>query len=399
MENRKLFTALFIINFCITLGYGVVDSFFSLYVFELGARGALLGVPLAFYSLAKIFFSVPAGNAAENTGAGRTLVVSVLCFCCVSAGYLFAESLVSVIILRIFQGAACAAFRASVLAVIGNSSRRTSFASVSGTFDMSFYGALGAGPLIGGAVRSFAGFEGVFILLFALCIISLFFVLISGVGKLDRRKTAVDSVDKSFIPGRRYCGLLSFIFFRACGIASCAVFLPLFIEQGMKLGSFRSGVILCVSTVFMTFSLRPMSMLGKVFSKRNIIVSGGMAVSVMYMLIPHAADFPEIIAVCAGTGLFGALSQPACTAALLEEGERLGMGKAVGVFNLFMNMGFAAGPLAGSLIYGIFGLKAVFIVSGLAGIAGTFMFLFLAEKSSEREAFGICEGGYASTEN
>ncbi|MCD8490646.1 MAG: MFS transporter [Geovibrio sp.] len=110
MENRKLFTALFIINFCITLGYGVVDSFFSLYVFELGARGALLGVPLAFYSVSKIFFSVPAGNAVSDSGAGRVLVLSVVCFCLVSCGYLFAGSVSAVVITAYISGCCLCGF-------------------------------------------------------------------------------------------------------------------------------------------------------------------------------------------------------------------------------------------------------------------------------------------------
>ncbi len=378
MENRKLFTALFIINFCITLGYGVVDSFFSLYVFELGARGALLGVPLAFYSVSKIFFSVPAGNAVSDSGAGRVLVLSVVCFCLVSCGYLFAGSVSAVVILRIFQGAACAAFRASVLAVLGNNTRKASFASVSGTFDMSFYGALGAGPLVGGAVRNSAGFDGVFILLAALCAVSLLIVLFTGAAGISSKKEKENINTLPFRPGIRYIGLVSFIFFRAFGISSCAAFLPLFIEHGMKLDSFRSGIVLCVSTVFMTFSLRPLSVLNRFFPLKNVIGFGGAAASAMYLFIPFASGFSGLVLVCAGVGFFGALSQPACTAALFEEGEKLGMGRAIGVFNLIMNMGLAAGPLAGSLIYGAFGSGAVFFFSGAAGIGGTVIFLFLA---------------------
>lgn len=395
MENRKLFTALFIINFCITLGYGVVDSFFSLYVFELGARGALLGVPLAFYSVSKIFFSVPAGSSISRAGADKVLAVSVICFCCVSVGYLFAGSVAFVVVLRVLQGAACAAFRASVLAVLGYNSHKSAFASVSGTFDMSFYGALGAGPVVGGFIRKFAGFNGVFMLLFILCLVSLIILLLTTYDIKGREESSAVAV-KSFKPGIQYYGLVSFIFFRGFGISACAAFLPLYIEQGMALDSLRSGVVLCISTVFMTFSLRPLSMLGKMFEQKNIIASGGAAVSIMYLLIPGVSGFQGIMVICAGMGIFGALSQPACTAALLEEGEKYGTGKAVGVFNMFMNMGFAAGSLIGSFVYGMFGIEYVFITSGMAGIAGCSVFLILSESNAKKELTEICERGYAS---
>ena len=43
-NHNHLFKTLFLINFLISLGFGVSDAFFPLYCQSIGARGLLLGV-------------------------------------------------------------------------------------------------------------------------------------------------------------------------------------------------------------------------------------------------------------------------------------------------------------------------------------------------------------------
>lgn len=395
MENRRLFTGLLIINFCITLGYGLADAFFSLYVFELGARGILLGLPIAFYSLAKIFISVPAGELPFKFGNRNILFFSLSLFCCVSLGYLVFHSLCAVIVLRVIQGAACALFRSVMLAFIGRTVCREKYAEVSGTVDMSFYGALGIGPLVGGFVRNIYGFEGVFILLTVLCLAALAAAFLY-VEKYDGVKGVAyyKPAKGGFSIRKSYIGLLFFIFSRGLGISALTAFLPLFLEKDLALDTVRTGLVLCISTIFMTFGIRPLSRLCVYFSKTHLIAVGGLGASVMYMLVPKAAMFVSVLPICALVGLFGALSQPACTASLLEEAEKSDFGRSIGYFNLVMNLGFASGPVAGALIYGKLGIESVFVAAGAAGLAGVFAFIFCAKEKADYhgEAYAPPEG-------
>lgn len=104
MKDKQLFSGLFFINFCITLGFGVLDSFFSLYVISTGVREVMLGIPFAFYAVTKIFFSVPLGALSDKIGRKRVLSFAIITYSFVSVSYLFYPGLEAAVILRVIQG-------------------------------------------------------------------------------------------------------------------------------------------------------------------------------------------------------------------------------------------------------------------------------------------------------
>ncbi|WP_240732276.1 MFS transporter [Geobacter sp. FeAm09] len=160
MESRTLFRGLFLINFAITLGFGIADAFFSLYVFSLGARGALLGLPLVLYSLSKIVLSPFMGAWADRIGRKKVAAASLGLYLFVSLSYLFTASLPLITLLRLLQGIGCAMFRPVVLSLVGEATPDHKRATVMGTFDISFYGALSLGPVVGGCSRTCGAFRG-----------------------------------------------------------------------------------------------------------------------------------------------------------------------------------------------------------------------------------------------
>lgn len=84
METRTLFQGLFLVNFAITLGFGIADAFISMYVFSLCARGLLLALPLVLYSVSKILFGPFTGQWSDRIGRRDIVTISLSLYLFVS---------------------------------------------------------------------------------------------------------------------------------------------------------------------------------------------------------------------------------------------------------------------------------------------------------------------------
>ncbi|KAA0894297.1 MFS transporter [Oryzomonas rubra] len=401
METRTVFRGLFLINFAITLGFGIADAFFSLYVFSLGARGLLLGLPLVFYSLSKIILSPFMGAWADRIGRRRIAAISIGLYLFVSVCYLFTTCLTLIILLRLLQGIGCAMFRPVVVSLVSECASDHKRATVMGTFDISFYGALSLGPVVGGILKDLWGFRGIFVTLTFLCLLALAVALVcipghqnvSGQAKQYETEQLRDLLSVTRRSSLR--GLLVFIFGRACGISLLGAFLPIMLTAKLGLNGTRAGLVMASSTLVTTLLLRPMGMLSDRAPRTSLVVAGGTVVSLLYFLIPVAAGFSQILALGVGIGLFSVLSQPASTALLVEEGSRHGMGATVGTFNAVLNLGFVSGPLVGAGLQSVLGLTAVFYAAGVMGLGAVGLFAVNALAKEERIPL---EGGLAAVQ-
>ncbi|WP_224983035.1 MFS transporter [Geomonas agri] len=392
MPERNLLRILFLVNFAVTLGFGIADAFFSTYLFSLGARGLMLGLPLVCYSLAKIVCSPALGAWSDRVGHRRAVLVSLALYLLVSTGYLYNLSVPALIVLRLLQGVSCALFRPVLLALVGSCTAEGKRGTVLATFDISFYGALCLGPLVGGLLKDSFGFAGVFMSVALLCLAAFCAALRGipggghGTGNARRHEAAsafrLWQLDR---PGS-YRALLAFIFGRAFGISLTGSFLPILLTAKLGLTGARSGIILASGTVAMTLLLRPMGKLSDRAPRRLLVLAGGSAVSLLYFLLPAAPGFYQMLILTVAIGVCSVVSQPASSALLVEEGMRHGMAVTVGTFNAALNLGFAAGPLCGALLQGSLGIAAVFHTAGTVGLGAVLLF---ALHSMEPGAEGV----------
>jgi predicted MFS family arabinose efflux permease len=278
-----------------------------------------------------------------------------------------------------------------------------------GTFDISFYGALSLGPVVGGILKDLWGFKGIFATLTLLCILALTVALIC----IPTQKKALQKPADNHKPDhaknlwqvinqRSVQGLLAFIFGRACGISLLGSFLPIMLITKLGQSGTKSGLVMASSTLVITLMLRPVGILSDKASRQSLIVVGGTVVSLLYFMIPAVVGFNQLLALGVGIGLFSVLSQPASTALLVEEGSRLGMGTTVGTFNSVLNLGFVSGPLLGAGVQNTLGLKAVFYTAGVLGLGAVALFVvsnlsneeqrMSIESSAKREE--LCEQGH-----
>jgi len=77
----------------------------------------------------------------------------------------------------------------------------------------------------------------------------------------------------------------------------------------------------------------------------------------------------------------GALSLPAVTAIIAEEGRELGSGSTVGVFNTAMSIGQIVGPVFSGFLLDTYGMGSVFYFSGFISVISVLSFLGLSRTS------------------
>lgn len=379
-SKRHLFRGLFLVNFLISLGFGISDAFFPLYCQSIGARGLLLGGAVSIYALSKIMFSPIMGHLADGIGRRPLVYGSLTLYLLVACSYLATESLVIVICLRLLQGASCAMFRPVVQALLADSTKVEKRGSVMGSFDISFYAALSIGPVIGGIIMDHWGFPGLFSVLILCSLSALGLAVVMLPRQFEKTIRAGHRSRQGFKSlcqhGGIYPGLLLFIFGRAWGIATYATFLPILLSSKLGMSGMQIGAIMASTTLAMTVLLRPAGKIADRMPRTLLVLCGGTVVPLLYIGVSVAADFTQVMAIALGIGIFSALSQPAATALLTEEGDRHGMAASLGIFHSFLNLGFVAGSFIGAVLLSAIGINGVFIFIGLIGLISVAGFAF-----------------------
>jgi len=375
----RAYRGLFVINFMISLGFGMVEPFFPIYAVGAGATGFHIALIFSAYAVAKMLMSPLIGWWSDHRGR-RALIIAGLCTCLtVSLCYLLVPGPLALIGLRMLQGIGAALVRPISLAFIGDIAPEKREAQTMGTFDISYFSAQAVGPIIGGVVKDFAGFPGLFLSLAVLCLLSLLsafvFVMISPTHRADHAARTRPR-PSGLRTGRILIGLSGFILTRSFSIALFAVFIPIFMYDSLKLTGLEMGIIMGAGTVVTVLFLRPMGSMSDKLNRRWMVIFGGSMTALLTFCLPLAQSFAQLLALRVAIGIFRVDSLPASQALLVQEGNLYGMGFSMGVFNGAMNFGTVLAPLAGGFALGFFGIKTIFYGAAFLGLIGIVFFCF-----------------------
>jgi len=349
---------LFFINLMVSLGFSMSDAYFSVYVSSLGM---IFASAIGLYAASKIIFSPVAGVLCDRFSSRRLIIVSTAIYAMIAMLYMSSTNLLIVTALRMLQGVGTAIFRPVLLSAAGSRTPRGRRASSLGAFDVSFYLATAIGPVLGGLVKDFAGYTGLFIMLLLLCLAALAAAMfrLSPVDIKDR-ETDRSIPMSAIIRNPVIASLLFFIFGRAFTTATICIFLPVYLVSGLGCSGVKTGLAISATTLFMMILLKPMGRLADRLDRRNMILWGGGYVSLLVFVLPDVGGYYGVLTVCACIGLFSAMSQPASSSLLVEEGEKTALGRTAGMFNCVLNLGFASASAIGTAIYSALGVRAVF---------------------------------------
>jgi len=380
--NLKIFITLFMAVFVTTMGAGLVAPLLPVYAHELGAGGLQIGLIFGAFSLTRTLFVPYFGKLSDRKGKKPLLTTGLFVYFLTSLLYTLSKSVDSLILLRLGQGFASAMILPVAQAYIGEITPRDMEGRVMGLFNVSLYGGLSAGPVMGGLVKDWfniqASFLGMAILTFAGFMLCLVFLPRERVKGGQGSPYSESKGPVPYLKLMRIPSVFSLFAFRTCFTTCIGItwaFLPLLASTRMALSSAEIGTVVMINVLTAGFLQVPMGYLADRFSKKILTISGGILAMLAVLFLDRAGSLVGLILANGAIGLAGGVSFPAIMAYGVIEGRRVGaMGSIMGLLALGHSLGMLAGPVLGGVLLDFSSFGAIFIFGAVALAAGTALF-------------------------
>jgi len=246
-----------------------------------------------------------------------------------------------------------------------------------GYANAAFFSGFGFGPIIGGVLTehfgmntAFYSMAGLTLLAFLIAILFLPEVIqrkMEGSRRLSFREMSQSSMVR---------GIFSIRLTQALGRGGLMTFLPIFAGIYLGLGTTLIGILVSINALSMSLLVPLGGRIADRFSRRALTVLGNIIFLAGLAAIPLAHNFWQLLALGLVQGVGGAISIPAATALVVEEGRKYGMGSTIAVFAMAMSLGMTIGPILSGVVADSINVSSVFYFGAAIGLIGTSLFIW-----------------------
>ncbi len=377
--QKKIFNTLFIAVFAATLGIGIITPLMPIYAESLGATGIWLGIIFSGFALARLVLLPIVGRISDRRGRKKFIVFGLLGYSIVSLFYLLAGSVYSLTAVRMIHGFTSAFVVPIAMAYVGETGEEGKEAVSMGTFNISLFLGMGAGPVLGGVLKDVFSMSAAFYAMAGLSLLAFFIALFFLPDKITPRKTEDFFSFKTILKNNVVKGLFFFRMTTAMGRASIMVFLPLF-ASGINISASGIGILFAVDTFFNVSLQRTFGKLADRYNKFYLIIIGSLIGGSALLLIPFTHSFRELIFISALMGTSTAIAIPSATAIAVVLGRNMGMGTLMSSLATAMSVGFVLSPLILGVIMDVLDITSAFYIASLMGFSGALFFYYFIRK-------------------
>ncbi len=382
--KRKVFAVLFIAVFATMMGINIIEPLMAIYSESLGASGFFIGLIFAAATIGRGIATPIIGRISDYHGRRKFIIAGLFAYTVISFLYIIATRLDTLIAVRFLQGIAAAFVAPIAMAYIGEIAPKGQEGKYMGTFSMSMFLGLAAGPVVGGTLNHYLHMNAAFIAMGLLGLASLAIVVVMLPELGLHRKRKLSSI-RAVLTHRTVQALLAMRFFTSFGLSAFIVFLPLYAEK-LGIDTAKIGIMVSANLLVTTLMQRHFGRMADKRSKVMMMVAGSIIMAAMIAAIPFTGSFAVLLALNVAMGLGAAVSTPANIAMIAQLGREYGMGTLMGLLNTVFALGFAAGPLIAGVVLDFTGLKGVFIYTAATVIAGAVLFYWLMGRNGIKTA-------------
>ena len=359
------------------LGVGIIAPLLPLYAENLGATGIWLGIIFGAFSVSRAIMMPIAGRLSDRSGRKPFLSIGLLIYAITSLGYIWANSVSHLTLVRLIHGVAGGMIFPIAQAYIGDISPEGKEGIWMGYFHAAFFTGFGCGPLMGGTLTDHFGMPVAFCTMSGLNLLA-FLIVILFLPEISRRKMATSprASFKKMSTSGIVKGLFNYQLSISLTRGAVATFLPIFAAIYIGLSPTLIGVLLAVNILLMSLLQVYSGNLADRFNRRALVIIGSLANFTYLALIPLAHNFWYLLGLCALGGLGGAISMPAASALIVEEGRKFGMGSTTGIFAMALSIGMAISPIISGGIADLANINSVFYFAASMGLIGTSLFIW-----------------------
>jgi MFS transporter, DHA1 family, multidrug resistance protein len=377
----NIFLTLFLAVFSTTLGVGLVAPLLPGYAHEMGAGAFQIGLIFGAFSLTRSIFVPYFGRLSDRKGKKPLLVSGLLMYFVLSLCFALFNSIEALILIRLGQGFASAMILPVAQAYVGLMTPPHKEGRMMGLFNMSLYGGLSFGPLLGGVAKDWFNIQVAFLSMGALTLLGFLLCLLllpgespSGASPSERPKPQT-----SYRMLLKEPSVLSLFVFRACFTVSIGIawtFIPFLAEVHLGLSSSATGVVVMTNVLVAGLFQTPMGYAADRVNKASMVVLGGIIAVFSILFLNSARSFTALVLANGLFGLAGGISFPAVMALGVIEGRRTeAMGSVMGLLALAHSLGMLLGPVFAGMIIDLFSFSVVFTSGAVVVAAGTILFL------------------------
>jgi DHA1 family multidrug resistance protein-like MFS transporter len=386
--NKRIFGTLFFSIFATVTGVGIVVPLLPVYAHHLGAGGLYIGMIFAAFSFSRTVFLPYFGRASDTRGRKPFITLGLFAYALISAAFILAHDVDSLIILRFVQGIASAMIMPVVQAYVGDITPAGKEGSVMGVFNMSMFTGLSLGPLVGGFINDRFSLQSSFMCMGALALMGFFLSLFL---LPPRRLEQVVCQNHPPVAWRRLAqdrhiaALFFFRFAYTCCIGVIWGFVPVYADARFSLTSSAIGILIMAGVLVSGLVHLPMGYLADRVNRRRLVLIGGLIVTGAVFSYALAGGFQGMLLCSLCFGIGGGMSMPALMAISVQCGVK---SRAMGSVMALLTMAHSLGMLAGSMLAGVMmevlQLRYAFILGALLMLLGSGLFFALSQAGSVR---------------
>lgn len=325
----------------------------------LGGSEAAVGIVVGAFAVTALLLRPWAGRLADRRGRRFVMLVGMVLFASSVAGYVVAESIWLMVVMRLLTGAGAAFFFVGAATAVTDLAPEARRGEAFSFFSLALYAGVGVGPVLGEVAVQASGFDLAWWLIVAASVLA--FALALPVP--DTRPPERDEGPMRIVhPAAIVPGLV--ILASVWGMAGFFAFTPLYAKElGLADSRFVFLLFSVVVLLIRGFGAKIPDRLGPGRAARSALVLSGVALLVIGL-------FDSTPGLLVGTAILGvgvALAFPALMTMTVAAAPPAERGAAVGTFSAFVDLAFGVGPLTLGFVAEAAGLRAVYLAA--AGVA------------------------------
>ena len=376
---KKVFPILAISVFSSLLGIGIISPLLPHYAESLGATGIWIGVIFAAMSISRLIVLPVMGSLSDRKGRKLFICIGLFAYAVISLGYIHANSISELILVRLIQGIAGAMIVPIAQAYVGDISPKGKEGVWMGYFNASFIAGLASGPILGGLLTDYFSIEVAFYTMGSFNLLA-FFLALFLLPEIRSVREKGDSL-RHFIARIMENGVLKGVYtlriVQSAGRGGFMAFFPILVAvspPGLSLG--KIGVLMAVRLLLVSVFSPFLGKVSDVFNRKSLIIAGGVINLAFFALVPQMQNFWQLLVLCISSAFGVALTMTSLSALAVEEGRKYGMGSAMGVNAMAIAVGTIIGPIIGGVIADSINVDAVFYFGSCIWVLGLCLFLW-----------------------
>ncbi|MFC1576198.1 MFS transporter [Candidatus Omnitrophota bacterium] len=385
----KTFCLLMMAAFSAALGLGIITPFLPELVESHGANGFWIGMIFAGFGISRGIITPFIGRVSDHVGRKIFVVAGLAIYSAASFFYPAANNVYLLTLVRLIHGLSAGMILPIVMTYVGELSKEGTEGFTMGVLNMVLFLGVAAGPLMGGELAEHYGFDAVFYTMAALGVLTLLLVIFflpEVKSRIEKHELAEKAPFKILIKHNYVKAVL----IMACiSVALFAVFMSFLPSIGIKdsLDMIHIGFVISIGIFIAGFLQIPFGRMADHHDRMGKLLQSSLGISVSMMAIfvlPFCPNFSALFIAGAFMGLGAAICTPALSSLSVGIGQKVGMGRWMGIFWSVMSFGLVAAPLAAGIIMDHLGIDSVFYSLGIFAFFAVLLSLYYIKRKEVR---------------